>query len=71
MQFRQLKRRDFISIIGGATVAWPIAVRGQQLPEVPRIGFVYPGSQAAAASRIEAILSVLRVSGFASERSGA
>ena len=44
---------------------WPLAAHGQQTPEVPRIGFVYAGSKAAAALRIEAILSGLRVSGYA------
>jgi putative ABC transport system substrate-binding protein len=60
-----VKRRDFITLLGGAAVAWPLAARAQQAPEVPRIGFVYAGSKAAAALRIEAILSGLRVSGYA------
>jgi len=60
-----MRRREFISAAISAVVAWPIAARGQQVPEVPRIGFVYPGSQLAAAPRIEAILSGLRVSGYA------
>jgi len=60
-----MKRREFITLIGGATAAWPLAARAQQLPEAPRVGFVYPGSNAATAPRIEAILSGLRVSGYA------
>ena len=36
-----------------------------KLGGVPRIGFVYPGPKEAAASRIEAIMSGLRVSGYA------
>jgi putative tryptophan/tyrosine transport system substrate-binding protein len=59
-----MRRRDFITLLGGAA-ALPLAARGQQTPEVPRIGFVYAGSKAAAALRIEAILSGLRVSGYA------
>ena len=60
-------RRKFIALLGGA-VALPLAARAQQTPEVPRIGFVYAGSKAAAALRIEAILSGLRVSGYAAPR---
>src|SRR4029450_9342338 len=59
-----MKRREFITLLGGAA-AWPLAARAQQTPEVPRVGFVYSGSKAAAAPRIEAILSGLRVSGYA------
>ena len=60
-----MKRRNFITLLGGAAVVWPLAAHGQQTPEVPRVGFVYAGSKAAAALRIEAILSGLRGSGYA------
>src|SRR5438034_3874036 len=59
-----MRRREFITLLGGAA-AWPLSSHAQQAPEVPRIGFVYSGSKAAAAPRIEAILSGLRVSGYA------
>jgi putative tryptophan/tyrosine transport system substrate-binding protein len=60
-----MRRREFMTLLGGAAVVWPLAAHGQQTPEVPRVGFVYAGSKAAAAPRIEAILSGLRVSGYA------
>src|SRR5499433_3883539 len=59
-----MRRREFITLVGGAA-GWPLAARAQQTSEIPRFGFVYQGSQAAMALRIEAILSGLRVSGYA------
>src|SRR5215471_21678786 len=60
-----MRRREFLRLLAGSAVAWPLAARAQQTSEIPRFGFVYQGSQAAMALRIEAILSGLRVSGFA------
>jgi putative tryptophan/tyrosine transport system substrate-binding protein len=62
MQSGLLKRREFITLLGGAT-AWPLVARAQR-PAVPVIGLLHPASPDTLANRLRGFRQGLKETGF-------
>ena len=60
-------RREFLTLLGGAAVAWPLAARAQQDARVRRIGILMPlpPTNAEAQARVRAFREELRKRGWA------
>jgi putative ABC transport system substrate-binding protein len=58
-----MRRRKVLALIGGATVAWPLAARGQQ-SAMPVVGFLNGASPPAYAGMLSAFLNGLRETGY-------
>jgi putative ABC transport system substrate-binding protein len=64
MQFDQLKRREFIALLGGAAVVWPLTARAQQLAKLPTIGFLGATTASFQSQHIAAFVRRLRELGW-------
>jgi putative ABC transport system substrate-binding protein len=58
-----MKRREFIRVLGGATVAWPIVVRAQQ-PALPMIGWLNRASEELVGPSLRAFRQGLNEAGY-------
>src|SRR5215831_1515391 len=62
MQF-DLRRRKFITLLGGAAAAWPVAAQAQQ-PPLPVVGFLHSSSPENSGNRVPALRQGLKEMGF-------
>src|SRR5262249_25168638 len=62
----RVNRRDFITLLGGATAAWPLAVRAQQ--PMPVVGYIGTGSRESDAFRLPSFHQGLNETGYVEGR---
>src|SRR5215831_10024096 len=64
MHFDRLNRREAITLLGGASVAWPLAAHAQQAGKLPTIGFLGTSTPADLSQRTATFVQRLRELGW-------
>jgi putative tryptophan/tyrosine transport system substrate-binding protein len=64
-----MKRREFITLLGGGVAAWPLAARAQQSAKLPKIGLLGTGTPAVQGQWIAAFMQRMRELGWIEGRS--
>jgi putative ABC transport system substrate-binding protein len=59
-----MRRREFITLLGGAAVGWPLAASAQTQPKIPRVGLVFGSTATTNKHNIEAFRQGLRELGY-------
>src|SRR5215469_17021380 len=62
-----MRRRDFIALIGGTAVAWPLTARSQQ-PAIPAVGYLSSGTSAGFTHFVDAFRQGLSETGYVDGR---
>jgi putative ABC transport system substrate-binding protein len=64
-----MRRRDFVALaVGGVVSAWPRTALSQQSGQMRKVGFLYPGPQTGAPSRVASFVSGLQSGGLPAEQ---
>ena len=59
-----MRRREFLTLLGGAAVSWPLAARAQQPGKLPTIGYLGSGTPATQSAWVAAFVQRLRELGW-------
>src|SRR5215467_8680216 len=59
-----MRRREFITLLGSAAVAWPLAVHAQPRTNVPRVGYLSDESSSLGFASFEPLAQGLRELGY-------
>jgi putative ABC transport system substrate-binding protein len=59
-----VRRREFITLLGGAAVVWPVVARAQQVASISKIGVLWPGASPPGSPRMESFRQGLSQLGY-------